>query len=245
MPTVLCISDDAYLSDLLIYALARTGFQSRVAPSGSAALTLLTSTSIDVIVLDVAALDDEDFVLLGRIRAITSAPVLILSSSAPEEQIVRAFTLGAADYMTKPFSMAVLLAHLRALLRHAERGAGQTAPGHADPHGSAPALVHLEGCLFDTVHHDLIAGAVHVRLTAMESALLRVLCTHVDIPQSAERLLELVKGYETESNANVIKTHIRHLRQKIARLPTRPTLIRTLPGVGYFVERPTLTPPDA
>lgn len=237
MTTILCIDDDAYLTDLLSYAVRRAGYVLHVAASGAAALPLVQASGVDLIVLDLDLPDTAGLTLLPQLRAVSAVPILVLTGNAQEEQLVRSFALGADDYVTKPFSMEVLLARLQNLLRRADR---EAAGGIRRP---TSTVLALDGCLFDTTLHELVAGAVRVRLTPMESAILCLLCTHAGQLHSAERILEQVGGYETESDTKVIKTHIRHLRAKMEDLPTQPDVIRTVPGRGYMVERVLLMPP--
>lgn len=235
MATILYADADTYLTDLLTYALTREGYTVHPVASGAEVLPTVRAEAVDLVMLDLDLPDQEALAVLAALRSFSTIPVL-LTGRAAEEIIVRGFGLGADDHVTKPFSLAVLLLRVRNLLRRSS-----PAPSAAPLPPSA--LFALEGCVFDSERHAVRAGTTHLPLTPTESQLLRELCLHAGHPLPAEHLLERVRGYDTESAVAVIRTHIGHLRAKLARLPTRPRPIRTVRGRGYLVAKATRTLP--
>ncbi len=229
MAKILCVDDDAYLTDLLRYALSREGFEVSTASSGREALRLVQSKGIDLVILDVNIPDMNGFRVLAALRTFSQAPVVMLTARSQDEDIVAAFSSGADDYVVKPFSMQVLIKRVSAVLRRTQtRPLQTTMPGQSYRIGSA---------LFDSEAHEIVSPVVSVRLTPTEGRILHLLLMHEGQVFSAERIMEHIWGYNTNSNVGVIKTHIRHVREKICRLPDSPQPIRTLAGLGYMAHQ--------
>jgi DNA-binding response OmpR family regulator len=229
MAKILCVDDDQYLTDLLRYALAREGFEVRMAHTGRDALRLIRSESLDLIILDVNIPDMNGFKVLSSLRTFSQIPVVMLTARSQDEDIIAGFGQGADDYVAKPFSVQVLINRIKAVLRRAKPQPEQL------PAGSA--TYQIQGAVFDAELNEIVGHEVRVRLTPTESRILHLLFLHEGQVLSAERIMERIWGYDSESDVNVIKTHIRHLREKISSLPNSPQPLRTLPGVGYVINQ--------
>jgi len=229
MAKILCVDDDQYLTDLLRYALAREGFEVRMAHTGRDALRLIRAESLDLIILDVNIPDMNGFKVLSSLRTFSQIPVVMLTARSQDEDIIAGFGQGADDYVAKPFSVQVLINRIKAVLRRAKPQPEQL------PAGSA--TYQIQGAVFDAELNEIVGHEVRVRLTPTESRILHLLFLHEGQVLSAERIMERIWGYDSESDVNVIKTHIRHLREKISSLPESPQPLRTLPGVGYVINQ--------
>jgi DNA-binding response OmpR family regulator len=229
MAKILCVDDDQYLTDLLRYALAREGFEVRMAHSGRDALRLIRAESLDLVILDVNIPDMNGFKVLSSLRTFSQIPVVMLTARSQDEDIIAGFGQGADDYVAKPFSVQVLINRIKAVLRRAKPQPEQL------PAGSA--TYQIQGAVFDAELNEIVGHEVRVRLTPTESRILHLLFLHEGQVLSAERIMERIWGYDSESDVNVIKTHIRHLREKISSLPESPQPLRTLPGVGYVINQ--------
>ena len=229
MAKILCVDDDQYLTDLLRYALAREGFEVRMAHSGRDALRLIRAESLDLIILDVNIPDMNGFKVLSSLRTFSQIPVVMLTARSQDEDIIAGFGQGADDYVAKPFSVQVLINRIKAVLRRAKPQPEQL------PTGSA--TYQIQGAAFDPELNEIVGHDIRVRLTPTESRILHLLFLHEGQVLSAERIMERIWGYDSESDVNVIKTHIRHLREKISSLPHSPQPLRTLPGVGYVINQ--------
>jgi len=233
MSKVLCIDDDHYLTDLLRYGLTRANFDVATTNSGREGLRLVRVERFDLVILDVNIPDMNGFKVLTALRTFSAIPVIMLTARAQDEDIIAGFGEGADDYVAKPFSMQVLVTRVKAVLR---RGMMRT----IEPVEIATRQAyHVAGAVLDTETNELTAegaegeGEARVRLTPTESRILQLLLAHEGQVLSAERIMERIWGYNSASDVNVIKTHIRRLREKMLQLPGAPQPIRTLPGVGY------------
>lgn len=230
MATILCVDADQYLSDLVRYALVRAGFEVQVAYTGGDARRLIRAARFDLILLDVNLPDMHGLQVLAVLRTFSRVPVVLLTTRTREEDIIAGFGQGADDYVVKPVSMPVLIERVKAVLRRA------TAHRAPLPEPACGPTYRLQGAIFDAAVHAIVSDGQCVTLTPTESRILHLLAAHAGHALSAERIWERIWGYDSESDVNVIKTHIRHLRAKIGRLPGDPQPIRTVPGVGYVVQ---------
>ncbi len=249
MPKILSIDDDHYLTDLLRYGFAREGFEIVTTDSGREGLRLAQADRFDLVILDVNIPDMNGFKVLAALRAFSQLPVIMLTARAQDEDVIAGFGQGADDYVAKPFSMQVLVTRVKAVLRRAAAPRA-TAPLTAGVEGRSTGkgrLYAVAGATLDAETNELVTGpgqgasvheasGVRVRLTPTESRILQLLLAHEGQVLSAERIMERIRVHNSDSDVNVIKTHMRHLREKIQQLPGSPRPIRTLPGVGYMLD---------
>ncbi len=153
---------------------------------------------------------------------------MILTCRDREQDEVRSLELGADDYLTKPFSPRQLLARIRALARRAT-----TAPTIR-----GNSMVAVGPISLDPMRHEASRSGAKVRLTPTESRLLHLLLTHSGQVLTTDLIVERVWGYDDAGDTGLVKTHIRHLRQKIEPEPNTPQYIVTVPGVGYTFMAP-------
>ncbi len=248
MPKILCVDDDHYLVDLLRYGFACEGFEIVTTDKGREALRLVRAEHVDLVILDVNIPDMNGFKVLAALRSFSQVPVIMLTARAQDEDVMAGFAGGADDYVAKPFSMQVLATRAKAVLRRT--AAGVAAPSSptigSGTRGDAGGAYAVAGATLDAETNELVMGngdeagspgspGGRVRLTPTESRILQLLLAHEGQVLSAERIMERIWGYNSDSDVNVIKTHVRHLREKIQQLPGGPRPIRTLPGVGYVL----------
>jgi DNA-binding response OmpR family regulator len=224
--SVLCVDEDVYVTDLLRYALTREGYGVEIACSGREALHYAQKAQPDVVLLEASLPDADGFQLCAHFRSVLRIPVLIVSMRHSEDDIILGLAQGADDYIVKPFSMRVLMFRLQAVLRRL----------HAQPPvpRGAKRSYRVGHGWFDTERDELVAGAESVKLTPTQARILYLLITHEGRVLSAERMIELLWAYDSDTTGAVIKTHIRHLRAKIAGvLGEDVQVIQTIPGAGY------------
>lgn len=215
---VLVIDDERALRELLEYGLAQAGFAVRSATEGSAAFSLLSSWSPDVIVLDVMLPGRDGFALLPEIRRSTTAPVVMLTARADTAEKVAGLSAGADDYVSKPFDLEELVARLRTLLRR-------------------PRIERTETLTYGDLTIDLRSRAVYrahrrVDLTPREFDLLRVFAERAGEVLTRSQLLDLVWGIDRDVIPNTVETFVSFLRAKIDSGES-VKLIHTLRGAGY------------
>ncbi len=220
---ILVADDDRDQVDLLTYWLKGNGYDMVRAFDGEQAVQKWRETKPDLVILDVEMPKMDGFEVCRRMSAESSAMVLFLTCREREVDEVRALDLGADDYLRKPFSARQLLARIRALTRRAT----------TTPHVNAQSVVSVGPISLDSMRHEVARNGVKVRLTPIESRLLHLLLTHSGQVLTTETIVERVWGYDETSDTSLVKTHIRHLRQKIEPEPNAPQYILTVPGVGY------------
>ena len=218
---VLVVDDEPSILRVVTANLRARGYEALTAASGNDALTVAETQQPDCIVLDLGLPDLSGLEVLRRLRASTTAPVVILTAVDDDHRRATAFDLGADDYVTKPFTMTDLLARVRGALRH---GLSQRLDG---PRTIAVGPV----CI------DLAAGLVTrwgqpVRLTPTEYRLLEILATSGGQLCTSRSLSERLWGPESEQKGQLLRGHVASLRRKLDD-PSVPELLVTEPGMGY------------
>jgi DNA-binding response OmpR family regulator len=220
---VLLVDDDLDLLTVTGFALQQAGFLVVTAPDGPAALEVFRREQPDMAVLDINMPRMNGFELAQKLREKSRIPVLMLTARSEEEDVVKALSLGADDYLTKPFSPKILLARVKALLRRAGREVTDAV---------ASGTLSLDAN--ELTLHGLPRGPV--RLTPLESRFLQLLLAHSGRTVNAERLLVHVWGNRAGGNRQLLKQLVHRLRQKVEVDPAVPTLIRTMPNAGYMLD---------
>jgi two-component system, OmpR family, response regulator len=222
---ILVVDDEPNISDLVATVLRYEGFDVRVADTGRKALTAVRTFAPDLVVLDVMLPDLDGFEVHRRLTADGAAtPVLFLTARDATEDKVRGLTMGADDYVTKPFSLEELVARARAILR---RTKGDR---------SAGARLVFGDLEMDEDAHEVRRGDRTLELTATEFNLLRFLMMNPRRVVSKSQILDHVWHYDFRGEANVVETYISYLRKKVDATP--PPLIHTVRGVGYVLRLP-------
>jgi len=222
---VLVVDDEPNIVDVISMALRYEGFEVDAAGTGAEALAKIRDTRPHVLLLDVMLPDMEGFEVakqLGAERA--RVPIIFLTARDATEDRVRGLTVGGDDYVTKPFSLAELIARVRALLRRA---------GVTDTDSSVVAFADVE--LDDDAHEVTRAGRL-IELTPTEYRLLRYLLLNPRRVLSRTQLLEHVWDYDFGGDARVLETYVSYLRRKLDE--HGPPLIHTVRGVGYVLRLP-------
>jgi two-component system OmpR family response regulator len=225
-PRILVVDDEPNISDLVATVLRYEGFEVRVADTGRKAVTAARAFAPDLVVLDVMLPDLDGFEVHRRLTADgVDTPVLFLTARDATEDKVRGLTMGADDYVTKPFSLEELVARARAVLRRTRRG--------TDSEPTRLAFADLE---MDEDAHEVRRGVRTLELTATEFNLLRFLMMNPRRVLSKAQILDHVWHYDFRGEANVVETYISYLRKKVD--ATAPPLIHTVRGVGYVLRLP-------
>jgi DNA-binding response OmpR family regulator len=220
---ILLVDDDAELLSLTGFALQQAGFLVVKASDGLDALDAFQREQPDLAVLDINMPRMSGLELAQKIRERSQVPLIMLTVRSEEEDIVRALTLGADDYLTKPFSPRILLARVKALLRRVGVEAEESM--------SFGALVLDVG---ELTLSGLPRGPV--RLTPLEARFLQLLFANGGRTVPTERLLVHVWGSRAGGNRQLLKQLVHRLRQKIEPNPAHPQLVRTVPNAGYLLD---------
>ena len=229
MKRILVAEDQTDIRDLLVLNLQAAGYEVTSAPDGLAALASETARNNDLLILDLMmpGLDGLELCKALRARGCIT-PILMLTAKSTELDRVLGLELGADDYLTKPFSLAELLARVKALLRRSELL--RVAQTNAQTQGASLRNGDLE--IMPVKRQVTVAGRA-LDFTALEFDLLLHFAQHPGHVFSRSQLLNAVWGYTHEGYEHTVTTHINRLRSKLEADPLRPELILTVRGAGY------------
>ena len=230
---VLIIEDDANTADLVALYLRREGFRALTANDGEQGLALAERNRPDLVVLDLMLPKVDGWEVCRRLRQMSDVPVIMLTARDEEIDRVAGLTLGADDYVVKPFSPRELVARVIAVLRRAR------------PYENAPGKVRHQGnVLLDLEKRQLYVHGHAIDLTHHEYTLLEALMSAPGKAFTRDELLDRIypRG-EAVVIDRVVDVHIGKLRKKIETDPTDPSYILTVRGIGYrFAERKPSSP---
>lgn len=220
---ILVVDDDPDIVDIISYSLRKDGHRVIAGHDGQEALDLARKHHPDLAILDVMMPKQNGFEVCRRLRQETLMPIILLTAKGEEADKVWGLDLGADDYMTKPFSHKELLARVRAVSRRA------AATGVRADHGT----IEAGPLVMDLDQHQTRVGERLVELTPKEYDLLRCLIINAGRVVSHEAMLNFAWGSNLDSDTEMLKVHIRHLREKIERNPSAPEYVLTVRGIGY------------
>jgi two-component system, OmpR family, KDP operon response regulator KdpE len=221
---VLVIDDEPKIRRFLRAGYELHGFEVHEAENATEGLKVATFNTPDLIVLDLDLPDLHGGEVLERIRSWSNVPIIILSVESSEEQKVRLLTLGADDYVVKPFGMAELLARSEAALRRYFKSATESSVVVAGP------------LSVDLVTRSVSLSGQQVRLTRKEYRLMHILATHVGLVVTHDQLLKEIWTGNQRDNIQYLRILVRKLRQKIEADSNDPRLLITESGVGYRLQ---------
>ncbi|MBS1177693.1 MAG: response regulator transcription factor [Proteobacteria bacterium] len=226
-PHILVADDQTDIRDLLVMNLRGAGYDVAAVADGAAALASQAERHSDLLILDLMmpALDGLEVCKALRARG-HGTPILMLTAKSTELDRVLGLELGADDYLTKPFSLAELLARVKALLRRAEMQ-------RAAPDGAEPRVLRNGSLEIEPAKRQVRHDGTPVDFTALEFDLLLYFARHPGHVFSRAQLLDAVWGYSHDGYEHTVTTHINRLRNKLEADPMRPQLILTVRGAGY------------
>ena len=221
---ILLVDDDALMRRSLAFHLEQAGYQVRTAASAEDAIAVVRHAPPDLVMLDIGLPGMDGLEALREIKAQHNLPVIFLTGRRRELDEVVGLEMGADDYITKPFDVDVVLAHIKAVLRRTEKNP------QAETSMQRLAVGDLE---IDPTSHIALCAGRELSLSPREFDLLLLLATQPEKVFSTEELLAQVWGAEFIGQPQVVYVHIRWLRQKLETDPGRPKRILTVRGVGY------------
>lgn len=228
---ILVVDDEAALADLIEFYLKSEGYQVHKFYNGEDALACVKRMRIDLALLDVMLPDIDGFELCRRIRTEYKFPVIMLTAKEEELDKVTGLTIGADDYITKPFRPLEVMARVKAQLRRYTRYNTGTA---AEP--VSDQVIQVSGLMIDRVNHECFLNEKKLSLTPTEFEILWTLCRYKGQVVSAEKMFAEIWGEKYYSNSSsTIMVHIRHLREKMGEDAEHPRYIKTVWGVGYKI----------
>lgn len=228
-PNILVVDDEPEIADLVGVYLQSEGFSVAKCHSGKEALDAAREQEFDLAVLDVMLPDISGFTLCAQLREGHAFPILMLTAKAGDMDKINGLTIGADDYMTKPFNPLELAARVKAQLRRYTRYNGAAAPADADE-------VDVAGLVMNRATHRCWLFEEEIPLTPIEFDILWTLCRHKGQVISAEQLFEQVWGEKYLERNNTVMVHIRRIREKLGDTDRGDDrIIKTVWGVGYRI----------
>jgi DNA-binding response OmpR family regulator len=220
----LLVDDDALMRRSLAFHLEQAGYQVHTAANAEDAISFARNSPPDLVMLDIGLPGMDGLDALREIKAQHNLPVIFLTGRRRELDEVVGLELGADDYITKPFDVDVVLAHIKAVLRRTEK--------NSQPERMNQVLT-VGDLEIDPGAHTVICAGRTVDLSPREFDLLLLLATQPDKVFSTEDILAQVWGAEFVGQPQVVYVHVRWLRQKLESDPDHPARILTVRGVGY------------
>jgi DNA-binding response OmpR family regulator len=222
---ILLVEDDPAVARSLQDGLERDGYAVTWKESGAVSVAYARDQNPHLIILDVRLPDGSGFDFCRQMRQLRlRQPIIMLTARREEMDRVLGLEMGADDYVTKPFSLRELLSRIRAQLR---RAYGELSVANAD-------LLYAGDLVVDRGRGRVRRGSEVIDLTPTEFRLLVFLARHPGQALSRAQILDAVWGYASDvESERTVNVHIRRLREKVELDPSRPTLILTVPGIGY------------
>lgn len=233
MRSILVIDDEADIVELILYNLKKEGFSVDYAYDGEAALKKIKGNKYDLIILDLMLPGIQGLELCRIIRGIpetSNLPIIMLTAKGEEVDKVLGLEIGADDYITKPFSIRELVARTKAILRRTEKAAVHELPIAAEK------VLTIKDMTIDREKYVVTVNNRQIKLSATEFKLLLYLAERPNKIYSRDHLLDTVWGNDVYVEPRTVDVHIRRLRTKIEEDPNNPRYIKTMRGVGYFIE---------
>jgi two-component system OmpR family response regulator len=223
---VLVVDDEVYIADALSTSLRHVGFEAKAVFDGLSALEAVREWAPDLVLLDVMLPDMTGYdVCRELVMAGDDVAVIFLSARDEVSDRVRGFSVGADDYVTKPFSLEEVVARVRAVLLRRNRG--------RDASGSA--VLRYADLSLDDERHQVRRGEVPVELSPTEYSLLRFLLQNPERVMSKDQILDHVWRYDFGGDTGVVETFVSLLRRKLN--AAGPPLVHTVRGFGYVLRR--------
>jgi two-component system response regulator RegX3 len=229
---VTVIEDEASISDPLRSALEREGFVVSLVTTGAEGVESVRRAEPDIVLLDLGLPDADGRDVCRAIRTTSQVPIIMLTARGLETDRVVGLELGADDYLVKPFSMAELVARIRAVLRRT----GERAPAAAaEP---APAAVEVGDVRIDPARYEATHAGAPLDLPRREFDLLHALMTNAGTVLARSRLMDEVWGVDWFGSTKTLDVHVAGLRRRLGDNAAEPRYIHTVRGVGFRFASP-------
>ncbi|MFN8464704.1 MAG: response regulator transcription factor [Caldilineaceae bacterium] len=222
--TVLVVDDEDALCTLLQISLQRQGYRVVIGHNGREALDIVANRKVDLVLLDVMMPEMDGFTTCIELRKRTDVPVVLLTALNRPDDIVHGFSLGADDYITKPFTFKEVEVRLQAILRRMNWNQERV---------TQQQVITVQDVMVNDDVHEVTVRGESVHLTPIEYQLLRTLMNSPDKPVSKEDLFQSVWGYNMAGGTNLVEVAMRRLREKVELDPSNPIYLLTVRGVGY------------
>lgn len=226
---ILIVDDEKEIADLVQLYLSNEDYQIYKCYDGTDALKIVETIPLDLAILDVMMPGMDGFSLCQKIRKNYNFPVIMLTAKVDDMDKINGLTIGADDYITKPFNPLEMTARVKAQLRRFKRY------NYTDPTNCQ--IIDFSGLIINKDTHECTLYDKKLPLTPTEFNLLWLLCENCGRVMSSEELFETVWGEKYMDSNNTVMVHIRRLREKMGETPRKEKFIKTVWGVGYKIEK--------
>ncbi len=225
---ILVVDDESMVREVVERYLIRDGYSVRGAADGSSALRLIGEEVPDLVVLDLMLPEVDGLEVCRRVRAEGNVPIIMLTAKGEETDRIVGLSVGADDYVVKPFSPSELVARVKAVLRRTQAPVAAPRPGQA--------ALRFDDLEIDPRTRGVALRGRPVELTRTEFDLLAFLASSPNQVFTRDQLLNQVWDYEFPGDPSTVTVHMRRLREKVEENPMRPRHLKTVWGVGYKFE---------
>lgn len=225
--SILIVEDEPSIAEVVSLYLQRAGFQTRHAPDGKTAMTLVEQQTPELAIVDIMLPEIDGLSLTRWLRDRSNVPIILLTARREEVDRIAGLEMGADDYVVKPFSPQELVSRVRAVLRRTGREQGDS---------SSDQALNFENLIVDPRSRTVTLTGKEIMLTAKEFDMLYLLASHPRQVYTRDQLLERIWGGSDYIDPGTVTVHVRRLREKIEADPSSPGRILTVWGVGYKFE---------
>ncbi|MBG9793519.1 DeoR family transcriptional regulator [Paenibacillus dendritiformis] len=226
--TILLVDDEKEIIELMEIYLKNEGYELLKAPNGLVALELLQNNKVDLIILDVMMPKMDGIQACMKIREQNNTPIIMLSAKSQDIDKIAGLSIGADDYVTKPFNPLVLIARVKSQLRRYKQF-NTARPADENE-------IQIDDLVINFATHSVTVDDVPVKLTPREFAILKLLAVNRGIVLSMEKIYQEVWNEPFMESKNTVMVHIRKIREKIEKDSQNPRFIKTVWGIGYKME---------
>ncbi|CAH0119787.1 MULTISPECIES: response regulator transcription factor [unclassified Paenibacillus] len=229
--SILLVDDEKEIIELMEIYFNNEGYILHKASNGVEALEVLQNHVVDLIILDVMMPKMDGLQACMKIRERNNTPIIMLSAKSQDIDKISGLSIGADDYVTKPFNPLVLLARVKSQLRRYKQ------LNHQGGYKNENEIV-IDGLVINVATHTVTVDGQEVRLTPREFAILKLLAVNRGIVLSMDKIYEEVWNEPFMESKNTIMVHIRKIREKIEKDKQNPEFIKTVWGIGYKMKSP-------
>ena len=232
---ILIVDDEREIADLIEMYLQNENYAVYKSYTAQGALDYVKTEEFDLAILDVMLPGVDGFQICKKIREKYTYPIIMLTARDGEVDTITGLTLGADDYVTKPFKPLALMARVKAQLRRYKKYSGLSELADSEPRKTI--ITTNNGLVLNISAHTCILNDVPLSLTPTEFKILQTLCEKKGMVVTSEELFKSVWSDEYyDKNSNTITVHVRHSREKMGDAIDEPRYIKTIWGVGYKIE---------
>lgn len=229
--TILLVDDEKEIIKLMDIYLKNEGYNLLKASDGQEALDILERHQVDLIVLDVMMPRMDGIEACMKIRENRNMPIIMLSAKGQDMDKIAGLSIGADDYVTKPFNPLELMARIKSQLRRYHQFSGPNQPQMDENE------IEIDELIINISTHQVTIEGQEVQLTPREFAILKLLAINQGIVLSMEKIYQEVWNEPFMESKNTVMVHIRRIREKIEKDTQNPKFIKTVWGIGYKMER--------